>query len=215
MPDTVRYRFGPFRLEPALRRLQRDSVEITLPPKAFDVLVLLLRSRDRVLTKQELLDAVWADTAVTDNTLTQRVREIREALGDDAQEPRYVGTVSRVGYRFVGDVAEESSAPSPRHEPVADVPQASLSEPILAAEPRFASTVLAGEEVTPSVVRLRQARRAVYAAAIGIVVVGGFAVWFGGTRQPAVDGQRRIESIAVLPLENLSQDAHKTILPTA
>jgi DNA-binding winged helix-turn-helix (wHTH) protein len=87
MPETVRYRFGPFLLEPSLWRLLRDSAEIALPPKAFDILVLLVRARDRVLTKQELLDAVWQDTAVTDNTLSQRIREIREALEDDAQEP--------------------------------------------------------------------------------------------------------------------------------
>ena len=92
MPDSDRYRFGPFLLEPAIRRLLHDSAEITLPPKAFDILVLLVRARDRVLSKQELLDAVWPDTAVTENTLTQRIKEIREALEDDAQEPRYVRT---------------------------------------------------------------------------------------------------------------------------
>src|SRR5262245_42326930 len=106
MPGA-RYRFGPFLLEPALRRLLRDSAEIALPPKAFDVLVLLVGTRHRVLTKQELLDAVWPETAVSENTLTQRIREIREALADDAQEPRYVRTISRVGYRFVAEVTEE------------------------------------------------------------------------------------------------------------
>ena len=63
-----------------------------------------------MLTKQELLDAVWPETAVTENTLTQRIREIREALGDEAQEPRFVRTLARVGYRFVGEVREEPAA---------------------------------------------------------------------------------------------------------
>jgi DNA-binding winged helix-turn-helix (wHTH) protein len=129
MSDTARYRFGPFLLEPALRRLRRDSGEVTLPPKAFDILVLLSRTRERVLTKQELLDAVWPETAVTENTLTQRIKEIRDALGDGAQEPRYVGTVSRVGYRFVAEVSEEPSVPAQGHEPVTDRLPASLGEP--------------------------------------------------------------------------------------
>src|SRR5687768_6061521 len=106
MPDSARYRFGPFLLEPALRRLLHDSNEVALPPKAFDLLVLLVRSRDRVLTKLDLLDDVWRRTAVTENTVAQRIREIREALDGNAQRPRYVRTVWRVVYRFVGDVTE-------------------------------------------------------------------------------------------------------------
>ena len=112
--SATRYRFGPFLLDPAIRQLARDGTPITIPPKAFDILVLLVRTRSRVVPKQELLDAVWPDTAVIENTLTQRIREIREALGDEAQEPRWVKTVARVGYRFIGDVVEESPVPADR-----------------------------------------------------------------------------------------------------
>ena len=111
MSGTVCYRFGPFVLEPDLRRLLRDSDEIALPPKAFDVLVLLVRARHRVLTKHELLDVVWRGTNVLDNTLTQRIREIREALGDEARNSRYVRTISRVGFRFVAEVTSEPRMP--------------------------------------------------------------------------------------------------------
>ena len=126
MPDAaIRYRFGPFVLDPAIRQLARETTPIPLPPKAFDILVLLVRTRERVISKQELLDAIWPDTAVIENTLTQRIREIRDALGDDAQEPRWVKTVSRVGYRFIGEVVEESirgalPGRSPSNPPVAD-----------------------------------------------------------------------------------------------
>ena len=72
-----------------------------LTPKAFELLALLVRERRRVLTKQELFDAVWPDTAVIENALTQRIKEIREALGDRAQEPAYIRTIPRVGFQFV------------------------------------------------------------------------------------------------------------------
>ena len=87
MPNPQRYRFGQFTLDPASFRLDRGFVEVPLTPKAFEILALLVRERHRGLTKHELFDAVWPDTAVTENTLTQRIKEIREALGDSAQEP--------------------------------------------------------------------------------------------------------------------------------
>jgi hypothetical protein len=73
--------------------------------------VLLVRARGRVLTTHELLDVVWRGTSVLDNTVTQRIREIREALGDEARNSRYVRTISRVGYRFVGEVTSEPRTP--------------------------------------------------------------------------------------------------------
>jgi TolB-like protein/DNA-binding winged helix-turn-helix (wHTH) protein/Tfp pilus assembly protein PilF len=201
MPDVARYRFGPFLLEPALRRLMREGSEITLPPKAFDLLVVLVRARDRVLPKQALLDAVWPDTAVTENTLTQRIREIRDALGDDAQDSRYLKTVSRVGYRFVGNVVEESSATPDGAAIAADGRATSVVEP----------RRIATEGEPPSVpgrARRVDHRPAAYAAIAVMIVVGAAAAWFVSERQPpAVPAERRIASIAVLPLDNLSDDA--------
>ena len=78
MPDPLRYRFGQFTLDPASFRLNRGVADVSLTPKAFELLVLLVRERHRGLTKQELFDAVWPDTAVTENTLTQRIKELRE-----------------------------------------------------------------------------------------------------------------------------------------
>jgi TolB-like protein/DNA-binding winged helix-turn-helix (wHTH) protein/Tfp pilus assembly protein PilF len=204
MPAATRYRFGPFVLDVAIRQLAREGTPITLPPKAFDILVLLVRTRDRVVPKQELLDAVWQDTAVTENTLTQRIKEVREALGDEPQEPRWIKTVSRVGYRFIGDVAEESPATALRPpEP------ASLEH---GATARDEPTVPASMTVPIEVADERNGwrpfeRRVVYTAGLAIVALSGLALWSVGMTRPASPGsESRIESIAVLPLENLSRE---------
>src|SRR3984893_3697626 len=73
-------------------------------PKAFRVLVFLLRNPHRLITKDELLDAVWSDCAVSENPLTRSVALLRRLLGDDTHEPRYIATVPTVGYRFLCDV---------------------------------------------------------------------------------------------------------------
>lgn len=74
MPAPVRCQFGPFMLDFASFRLWRGALEVPLTPKAFEIPALLVRERHRALTKQELFDAVWPDTAVTENTLTQRIK---------------------------------------------------------------------------------------------------------------------------------------------
>lgn len=201
---ATRYRFGPFVLDPAIRQLARDATPVTLPRKAFDILVLLVRTRDRVLAKQELFDTIWTDTAVTENTLTQRVREIREALGDDAQEPRWVKTVSCVGYRFIGDVAEESPASLlPVQDPAVPEPVAALRGDTGALRPAPPAAGTAG--IDPHV--RRRFRTPAGAAGLAVVVLGGLTAWSIGTTggSPAAP-DRRIQSLAVLPLENLSPE---------
>src|SRR5271154_6468088 len=77
---------------------------LAVEPKAFRVLLFLLRSPHRLITKDELLDAVWSDCAVSDNSLTRSVALLRRLLGDDTHEPRYIATVPTVGYRFLCEV---------------------------------------------------------------------------------------------------------------
>ncbi len=77
---------------------------VPVEPKAFRVLVFLLRNPHRLITKDELLDAVWNDCAVSENSLTRSIALLRRLLGDDTHEPRYIATVPTVGYRFLCDV---------------------------------------------------------------------------------------------------------------
>src|SRR5258708_38207404 len=90
--------------------LRRDSQEIRLKPKPFRLLVHLIQQRDRLVTKGEIMDLLWKDTAVTDDALTQWIVEVRRALGDNPRDPVYLKTVPRMGFRFVGPVEVESEA---------------------------------------------------------------------------------------------------------
>src|SRR5690349_14972778 len=80
----------------------RGADRISISPKAFAVLLYLADRPGRLVTKQELLDAVWADIHVTEGVLKRAVLEIRKALGDEVEEPRYIQTLHRRGYRFMG-----------------------------------------------------------------------------------------------------------------
>ena len=100
------YQFGPFRLDAAQGLLSTSAGEITLPPKAFDTLRVLVESAGVVLTKRELLDRVWPDTFVDENNLAQNISLVRKALGNVDPSVEDVQTIPRRGYRFVANVVE-------------------------------------------------------------------------------------------------------------
>jgi len=102
-----------FRLDIENQRLWNGERAIDIAPKAFAVLQQLVAKRDRLVTKNELLDSVWPGTHVGEAVLTVCIAEIRRAFGDHADEPRFVETVHRRGYRFIGTLLE---GPSPREE---------------------------------------------------------------------------------------------------
>jgi DNA-binding winged helix-turn-helix (wHTH) protein/tetratricopeptide (TPR) repeat protein len=101
--DNHLFEFGPFRLDSAERQLLRDGEPVTIPPKAFDTLVVLVENRGHAVRKDELIKSVWPDTFVEENNLTQYVSLLRKALGENGGKG-YIETVPRWGYRFVGDV---------------------------------------------------------------------------------------------------------------
>jgi DNA-binding winged helix-turn-helix (wHTH) protein len=99
-------RFGPFVLDSETRQLTRDEEEIHLSPKAFAVLCALVAKRPNVVPKADLFGQIWPDVFVVDGNLNVLVGEIRRALDDDPQEPRFIRTVHGVGYAFCGRVTE-------------------------------------------------------------------------------------------------------------
>ena len=99
--DGEVWTFGPFRMDVAAQTLTRDGVPLPAKPKAFALLLLLLRCRHRVVDKREVIDTLWAGRVVEEANLTQNVYELR-ALLDDRRPYRWIATVARRGYRFVG-----------------------------------------------------------------------------------------------------------------
>jgi len=95
--------FGPFTLDDAARQLCRGAEPIHLSPKAFDLLTLLVDRRPEAISKSDILDMLWRDTFVSEGNLAVLIKEIRDALGDSAQQPAFIRTVQRFGYAFVGD----------------------------------------------------------------------------------------------------------------
>ncbi len=98
------YEFGPFRVDPEKELLLRDKESIPLAPKAFQVLLVLMRRKQELVTKDELLKAVWPDTFVEETNLSRNIFLLRKALGESPQDHKYVVTVPGRGYRFAEDV---------------------------------------------------------------------------------------------------------------
>ena len=108
MTPPVRFRFVEFILSPRQRLLLRNGSPVPLIPKYFDLLHLLVRRRPDAVSKHDIFAEIWSDVVVTDGALSQAVRTLRRALGDDSREPRFIRTVARHGYQFVwADVFEE------------------------------------------------------------------------------------------------------------
>jgi DNA-binding winged helix-turn-helix (wHTH) protein/Tol biopolymer transport system component len=107
------YEFGPFRLDPAERKLWRDNDIVALTPRAFDTLYLLVRNNGRLLEKDDLIRMLWPDTFVEEGSLTNHIFLLRKALGEN---PAFIETVPRRGYRFVGAVRQLPHAELPRVE---------------------------------------------------------------------------------------------------
>ncbi len=106
----MQYGFGDCVLDPDRRELSRGSEAIAVGPQVFDLLLYLVQNRERVVSKDELLDAVWGGRIVSESTLTSHINAVRKAIGDSGQEQRLIRTVARKGFRFVGDVRETPSS---------------------------------------------------------------------------------------------------------
>src|SRR5262249_47189852 len=106
--NEERFCFGEFTLDVLHRCLYCGTERIHVTPKPLETLIYLVQHQGETVTKQRLLEEVWRNTAVTEGTLVQAVREIRKALGDDKGNPRFIQTIPREGYRFVGRVTSNS-----------------------------------------------------------------------------------------------------------
>jgi TolB-like protein len=119
--------FGQYRLEIERRELRRGAELIELEPKAFDLLAFLVQHRNRVVSKDDLLQAVWHGRIVSESALTTRLNAVRRALGDDGSAQRLIRTFTRKGIRFVGEVTEIADRALPDKPSIAVLPFQNMS----------------------------------------------------------------------------------------
>src|SRR5690348_8372717 len=122
---ALKYRFGPFELDPREGSLSRSAKRVKLQELPFRLLVMLVERGGEVVTREEVRQRLWPQNTFVefDNSLGVAIRKVRDALGDDADVPHYVETIPRRGYRFIAPVlAEGPPLPAPAIEPQVPVP---------------------------------------------------------------------------------------------
>ena len=107
----MRYLFEDYTLDTARCELRHEADVVSIAPQVFDLLAHLMRNRDRVVSKDELIAVIWDGRIVSDSALTTRLNLVRNAIGDSGQEQRLLKTLPRKGFRFVGAVREEREHP--------------------------------------------------------------------------------------------------------
>ncbi|MGC2467431.1 MAG: winged helix-turn-helix domain-containing protein [Candidatus Acidiferrum sp.] len=197
------YRFGQFVLDPARRTLSRADSPVSLTPKAFDVLLFLAQNPNRLVTKEELLQAVWGDTFVEEGNLTQYISHLRKALDDNSEDTRLIVTIARKGYQFTADVtvaeaadtARQAAVPVSTPESSLDNTQHVLERPAHEAAPK-----------TPKHWR----NAGVLAASTVILAAVAYTSWRHFRPMTPPTSQKIM--LAVLPFENLTGDPNKEYL---
>jgi TolB-like protein/cytochrome c-type biogenesis protein CcmH/NrfG len=129
----VRYDFGEHSLDVARHELRRRGEQIALEPQVFDLIVYLLRNRDRVVSRDDLIAGVWGGRIVSDSAVTTRINAARRALGDSGAAQTVIRTVPRKGVRFIADVSEDRAAAPP--PPVVVEPQPPFAKPSILVLP--------------------------------------------------------------------------------
>jgi Tol biopolymer transport system component/DNA-binding winged helix-turn-helix (wHTH) protein len=199
--QPISFWFGDFELDQERRQLLRSSEPVPLQPKAYELLSLLLQRRPRVLSRAQIRDVIWPGTFVSESTLAVVVTGLRQALGDDARQPRFIRTVHRFGYAFCGEAREsKNGGPEPREALVAGGLDDLESVP---AEAKPLDGTGIGRTAATLIGRWRWA-----IAAAGVIVLVS-AAWLA-TRRPRLPDEPQ----EVVPLTSLpGTEAHPALSP--
>ena len=196
-PVNVLYEFGPFQLDPPERLLLCDGQPVSLTPKAFDLLLVLVDRSGHLVEKEELLRTVWPSSFIEEGNLAVTISLLRKALNDDRGHHRYIETVSKRGYRFVAEVKRLDDSALV----IASTRQAEESRP---------QTLLPEVNTPPSPQRWRQRPRTklvgflLFASLLALLAFG-LILRREGWRQ--IEGSPNIGSLAVLPFQTLGTNS--------
>ncbi|MFY9553079.1 MAG: winged helix-turn-helix domain-containing protein, partial [Blastocatellia bacterium] len=204
------YRFDDVLVDGDRLRVQKDDQPRKITPRAFDVLVYLIEHRDRIVEKQELFDEIWEEKFVTDNALTRIIKEIRREIGDDADAPRYIETVTKRGYRFIAAI-ERIEARSIREA------QTPVSERPIVVQPESPPAGAVEQPASPEKSTVVKAdstfrrRWLVGAVVLGVAAVAALIIWRiqGAPDKPLTSGVLRNMQITTWP----GLDAYPTLAP--
>jgi TolB-like protein/DNA-binding winged helix-turn-helix (wHTH) protein/Flp pilus assembly protein TadD len=206
METSWKYRFGPFELNTTAREISKHGIKVKVRGQPYLILETLLARAGQVVTREELREKLWPAGTFVDfeHGLNTSLKKLRQALCDSAEEPRYIETLPRLGYRFIAPV-----------ETVNEKPELPIEVSSVERTPPSSRPV----EVTPQSNQILSSRRIVWLSVVAtavpcILLVAMFAKspalmrWRFGPRMTATAAapQKRFSSIAVLPLENLSND---------
>jgi TolB-like protein/DNA-binding winged helix-turn-helix (wHTH) protein len=170
------FRIGEWVVRPQRDCIERGDEVIHLAPKDMAVLLCLAEDPGQVISRQALFDSVWPGAVVSDEALTQRVSELRKALGDTAYDPQYIETVPKVGFRLIPPISKIQT----------EIPETETSTQTTGSPPRRVPVLAASIFI--------------------LLIMSASLFWAIGNDEPESAGQEEIPSIAVLPFANLSAD---------
>ncbi|WHZ20687.1 MAG: hypothetical protein OJF55_002836 [Rhodanobacteraceae bacterium] len=207
------YRFADCELDVRERRLLVHGQSVTLTPKVFDTLVLLVERAGHVVSKDELMAALWPRGFVHESNLTKHIWLIRRALGDGEDESRYIETVPKLGYRFVAPVervAANEDANSPAAADPTAVPISTSSPEHIESQSRDTHTLTTSDSHDAPVAAnsTRRAWPIAFAIMLGIVVVAGaWFAWRGSHQNKQAVAVPDPGAVAIVDFNNLSGNA--------
>lgn len=193
LPRKDLFQFGSFRVNPAERLLTHAGQPVSLTPKAFETLVVLVQNAGHALDKDELLKRLWPDTFVEEATLAKQVSTVRKALGDGENGSRYIETIPKFGYRFVAEVRRIEAA------------ECQAATPVTPARYELPAMPHTGRARTRHAPPLPMKWRAAAGALVLIGLAASMYFLWTQPRSTAALPAKRV-MLAVLPFENLSGD---------
>jgi DNA-binding winged helix-turn-helix (wHTH) protein/TolB-like protein len=203
----VLYEFDRFVLDPAEQSLLRDGEPVSLTPKAFGILCVLIQNNGRLLDKDELIKAVWPNSYVEEANLSVNISALRRVLGDTPDGQKFIGTVPKRGYRFVMPVHEVRSGSQVQPE-CFEVP----SDGALPSDPQDVATQISPQAGARPIRKSRARVRLALALLLSSLALG--MIGYGTYRQRAAQRAptAKLRRLAILPLQNLNRDPKNDFL---